>query len=62
MMERFKQRQTQMQQQQVQQPVNPNMEGQQVVNSNKAGSKLTFDQRLSSLENKLDKIINALGV
>jgi len=63
MVERFKQRNKQ--------PVNPNLPNPQQpnavntgdVNSQPTGTrtKLTFDQRLSSLENKIDKIINALG-
>ena len=63
MVERFKQRNQQMNNPNLQNPQLPNAVNRGDVNPKPTGptTKLTFDQRLSSLENKLDKIINALG-
>ena len=63
MVERFKQRNQQMNNPNLQNPQQPNPVNRGDVNSKPTGptTKLTFDQRLSSLENKIDKIINALG-
>ncbi len=64
MIERFKQRNQQMNNNpNLQNAPQPNAVNTNDINSKPVGTrtKLTFDQRLSSLENKIDKIIDALG-
>ena len=62
MKERFKQRGAAQQGRNPNQPLPNSNENAGNVNTPPTGTKLTFDQRLSSLENKIDKIIRSLGV